>query len=100
MLYLAGKDNLILARDALIIGPLVVFIAARALQLTIPTIFLVAGVLLTFHALVLIGTVGSFTGAAYGVKIMVNLLFGIFLAGMLIVFPAEGPSRSCSPSGS
>lgn len=84
ILYLAGKDSLILVRDGLIIGPLVMLFAAKALRLEMPAIFLVAGALLAFHALVLIGTVGSFTGAAYGVKIMVNLLFGIFLAGMMI----------------
>jgi ABC-type antimicrobial peptide transport system permease subunit len=88
VLYLAGKDSLILARDGLIIGPLVVLFAAKALRLEMPRIFLVAGALLIFHALVLMGTVGSFVGAAYGVKIMINLLFGIFLAGMLI---APGP---------
>jgi hypothetical protein len=88
MLYLAGKDSLILVRDGLIIGPLVVLFAAKALRLEMPRIFLVAGALLIFHALVLIGTVGSFVGAAYGIKILINLLFGVFLAGMLI---APGP---------
>jgi hypothetical protein len=88
VLYLGGKDSLILARDGLIIGPLVVLFAARALRLQMPSIFLVSGALLAFHALVLIGTVGSFVGAAYGVKILVNLLFGILLAGMLV---APGP---------
>src|ERR1700754_3085577 len=88
VLYLGGKDSLILARDGLIIGPLVVLFTARALRLQMPAIFLVSGSLLAFHALVLIGTVRSFVGAAYGVKILVNLLFGILLAGMLI---APGP---------
>jgi hypothetical protein len=88
VLYLAGKDNFILVRDGLMIGPLVVLFAARAVRLEMPAVFMIAGALLTFHALVLIGTVGSFVGAAYGIKIMINLLFGIFLAGLLIA-----PSR-------
>ena len=88
VLYLAGKDSLILVRDGLIIGPLVVLFAARVLRLEKPTIFLVAGALLAFHAIVLMGTIGSFVGAAYGVKILVNLLFGVLLAGPLIA-----PSR-------
>ncbi len=88
VLYLAGKDNLILARDALIIGPLVLFAVARALRLAIPAIFLIAGVMLGFHAMILIGTIGSFTGAAYGVKVLINLLFGFLLAGLLVA-----PSR-------
>src|ERR1700722_6913128 len=48
VLYLAGKDSLILARDGLIIGPLVVLFAAKALRLEMPRIFLVAGALLIF----------------------------------------------------
>jgi hypothetical protein len=83
-LYLAGKDNLILVRDSLIFGPLVVLLVARALRLSFPRVFIVAGVLLLFHGMVLIGTVGSFTGVAYGVKILVNLLFGVLLAGLLV----------------
>ncbi len=88
VLYLTGKDYLIFGRDALILLPLVVLFSARALRLQMPTVFLIFGALLAFHAMVLIGTVGSFKGAAYGVKILINLLFGFFLAGMLIA-----PSR-------
>jgi hypothetical protein len=82
-LYLVGKDNFILARDALVLGPLIAILAARTMNLTIPPLFLIASGLLAFHALVLIGTTGSFTGAAYGVKIMINLLFGFLLADLL-----------------
>jgi hypothetical protein len=88
MLYLAGKDSAILARDSLIIIPLAVLFSAQALRLQRPTIFMVAGGLLLFHGIVLIGTVGSWTGFAYGVKILINLLFGILAAGLLI---APGP---------
>ena len=94
VLYLAGKDNLILARDGLIIGPLVVLFAARALRLEIPTILLVSGALLTFHAVVLIGTIGSFTGAAYGVKILVNLLFGVLLRRLADCAKPQGLQRA------
>jgi hypothetical protein len=84
VLYLVGADNMILARDALIIGPLILLFVARALKLTAQPLFLMVGVLLAFHSIVLIGTVGSFKGAAYGVKILINLLFGFLVAGGLI----------------
>jgi hypothetical protein len=88
-LYLAGKDSLILARDSLIIAPLLILFAARVLRLERPTIFIVAAGLIFFHGIVLIGTVGSWTGVAYGVKILINLLFGVLLAGLLIA-PGKG----------
>lgn len=84
LLYLVGADNMILARDALIMGPLVLLFVARALRLSAQPLFLTVGVLFAFHSIVLIGTVGSFKGAAYGVKIMINLLFGFLVAGGLI----------------
>ncbi len=84
VLYLAGADNMILARDALIIGPLILLFVARALRLTAQPLFLAVGVLLAFHSIVLMGTVGSFKGAAYGIKILINLLFGFLVAEGLI----------------
>lgn len=83
-LYVAGKDNLILARDGLILGPLVVLLAAYGLRLRLHPAFVLFGTLMAFHGLVLVGTIGSFTAAAYGVKILVNLLFGFFVAGLLL----------------
>jgi hypothetical protein len=83
-LYVSGKDNLILLRDGFILGSLSLLFAAYALRLRIHPAFLVFGTLMAFHGLVLIGTIGSFSAAAYGVKILINLLFGFFLAGLLI----------------
>jgi hypothetical protein len=90
VLYVAGKDSLLLARDSLIIGPLLAFMIARAMRLTFPMIFLVSGILLAFHAVVLMGTIGSFVGAAYGAKILINLLFGYL--------PAGAPAGAIAPS--
>src|SRR5882672_10112771 len=83
-LYNAGKDSLILLRDGLIIGPLALLGAAHALRLRVHPAFVVFGMLMAFHSLVLIGTIGSFSAAAYGVKILINVLFGFFVAGLLI----------------
>jgi hypothetical protein len=83
-LYLFGKDSLILLRDGLILGPLTLLFCAQALRLRLHPGFIVFAVLIAFHGIVAIGTVGSPLGTAYGVKILVNLLFGFFLASLLI----------------
>jgi len=46
--------------------------------------FVLFAILIVFHGLVLMGTIGSALGAAYGVKILVNVLFGFFAASLLI----------------
>ncbi len=84
LLNLIGKDSLILARDTLIIGPLVLLPMTRALKLSFPPVLMVIGALLAFHAIILIGNVGSLSGAVFGVKILINLVFGFLLAGLLI----------------
>lgn len=83
-LFLVGKDSLILLRDGLIIGPLAFLCAAQAMRLRLHAMFLLSGCLLAFHGLVLMGTVGSFPGAVYGAKVLMNLLFGFFAASLLI----------------
>jgi hypothetical protein len=83
-LFLAGKDSLILMRDGLIALPLCLLFAYYALQLRIHPAFVVAGAIFAFHGMVLFGTVGSLIGVAYGVKILLNALFGFFLATTLI----------------
>lgn len=90
-LYLEGRDNLILARDALMIGPLVLSAAAQAARLKPHPILLVSGLALAFHGLVLMGTIGSVSGVAYGAKVLMNLLFGFFVAGLLVA--PEGGTR-------
>lgn len=81
-LYLAGHDSLILLRDGLIALPLVLLAAAQAAQLRLHPAFIASGVVLAFHALVLMGTVGSHMGAIYGVKVLMNMLFGFFAGAM------------------
>lgn len=83
-LYLAGKDSLILLRDGLMAGPLLLLCAAQAGQLRLHPAFAAFGLAVGFHGLVLMGTVGSVMGVAYGVKILLNLLFGFFVAGILL----------------
>lgn len=83
-LYLVGKDSLILLRDGLMAGPLVWLCAVQGARFRLHPALAVSGVLLTFHALILIGNVGSIMGAIYGAKIMMNMLFGFFAAGLLL----------------
>lgn len=84
VLYLFGKDNLILLRDGLIVGPLALLFADQALRSRLHPAFVIFAVLIAFHGLVLMGTIGSALGVAYGAKILINLLFGFFLASLLL----------------
>ncbi|MDR3401551.1 MAG: hypothetical protein P4L99_03550 [Chthoniobacter sp.] len=83
-LFLAGKDSLILLRDGLMIGPLVLLFAVQVLRLRLQPAFWVSAILVLFHGLVLMGTIGSFSGVAFGIKVLMNLLFGFFAASLLI----------------
>lgn len=83
-LYLIGKDSLILIRDALMVAPMFFLAASQSFRLQLHSAFLVWAALMFFHAMVLVGTVGSPEGAVYGAKVVMNLLFGFFAAGLLI----------------
>jgi hypothetical protein len=83
-LYLVGKDSLILVRDALILTPLFFLAVTQSLRLQLSAAFTLWAVLLAFHGMVLVGTTGSLPGAVYGAKVLINLLFGFFVAGLLI----------------
>ncbi len=83
-LFMVGKDSLILMRDGLIIAPLFFLAASQSLRLQLHAGFVVWAVIMAFHAMVLVGTVGSPEGAVYGAKVVMNLLFGFFAASLLI----------------
>ncbi len=83
-LYLIGKDSLILIRDMLMVAPMFFLAASQAFRLQLHAAFMVWATLMAFHAMVLIGTVGSPEGAVYGAKVLMNLLFGFFAAGLII----------------
>jgi hypothetical protein len=75
-------------RDALIVAPLFLLAASLSLRLQLHAGFVLWAVLMAFHGMVLMGTVGSPEGAVYGAKVLINLLMGFFAAGLLI---APGP---------
>jgi len=84
-LYLVGKDSLILLRDGLMAGPLLLLCAAQGIrERRMNPVLALGGVLLAFHALILVGNVGSVMGAVYGAKIMLNMFFGFFAASLLL----------------
>ncbi|PKU23240.1 hypothetical protein [Telmatospirillum siberiense] len=66
------------------IGPLAVLGATQMTRLRLHPAFLIFGLILAFHGMVLMGTIGSIGGVAYGGKVLMNLLFGFFAAGLLI----------------
>jgi hypothetical protein len=83
ILYLGGKDSLILLRDGLIIAPLIVLFAVQASRLRVHPAIISFATLMAFHGVVLMGTIGSVLGVAYGIKILINLLFGYFAASLI-----------------
>jgi hypothetical protein len=84
-LYLVGKDSLILLRDGLMAGPLLLLCAAQGIMVRrMNPVLALGGMLLAFHALILVGNVGSVMGAVYGAKIMLNMFFGFFAASLLL----------------
>jgi hypothetical protein len=85
VLYLVGKDWAILVRDGLVLGPLAMLFVAQLARFKVNPAFLVFAALMAFHGVVTLGSVGSSTAVAYGIKILVNLLFGYMLAAALLV---------------
>jgi hypothetical protein len=83
-LFLAGKDSMIFLRDTLMIAPPLLLLISQAFRLKLHPVFIISFAVIVFHGLVLLGTVGSITGVVYGAKILMNLLFGFFVAGLLI----------------
>jgi hypothetical protein len=84
-LYLLGKDSLILLRDGLMAGPLLLLCLAQGIMdRRMNPVLALGGMLLAFHALILVGNVGSVMGAVYGTKIMLNMFFGFFAASLLL----------------
>ncbi len=83
-LFLVGKDWVILARDGLMILPVVLVSVSQMVRGRLDWSFVLFSGLIVFHGLVLVGTVGSVVGAAYGAKLLINLLTGFLLASQLV----------------
>ncbi len=87
-LYLVGADSIILLRDGLIIGPLLLLLAAQAFRTRVHPAYFVFGAIVALHGL--IGTLNFHTvlPAVYGAMLLVNVLFG-FIAARALVLPSR-----------
>ncbi len=85
-LYSIGRDDAILLRDLLLLGPLALLFAAQLLRGQVHPAFLTFGVVLAVHGAIATLNLGSYVPAVYGAKLLVNVLFG-FLAGTQLVRP-------------
>lgn len=86
LLYLGHADAAILVRDLLIFGPLAALVAWHAVRGIIHPAIVIFALLMSFHGLIIVGTSGSVGAAAYGVKVLVNLLFGV-VTGSIFLSP-------------
>jgi hypothetical protein len=87
-LYSIGKDNVILARDALIVGPLALLLAAQAFRLRVNPAFAVFAGIVMLHGAIARFNLHTILPAIYGAKLLVNVLFG-FIAGRQLMQPSR-----------
>jgi hypothetical protein len=87
-LYLIGQDNLILARDALIVLPLALLLVVQALRLRVNPAFAIFAGIVALHGAVANFNLHTAVPAIYGAKLLVNVLFG-FIAGRQLTQPSR-----------
>ena len=87
-LYSVGADSAILLRDGLIIGPLLLLLAAQAFRTRVHPAYLAFGVIVVLHGLIATLNFHTILPAVYGAKLLVNVLFG-FIAARALVLPSR-----------
>src|SRR5579862_7819551 len=79
---------MILARDALIVGPLALLLAAQAFRLRVNPAFAVFAGIVVLHGAIATFNLHTTLPAIYGAKLLVNVLFG-FIAGRQLMQPSR-----------
>ena len=82
-LYNVGADSAILLRDGLIVGPLALLLIAQAFRLRIHPAYVAFAAIVSLHGAIAYLNFGSEVPAIYGAKLLVNILFGFFIASRL-----------------
>ncbi len=82
-LYNISMDTAILARDALMVVPLVVLLTVQAFRLRVHPAFLAFGAIVFLHGTIATLNIGTSLPAIYGAKLLVNVLFGFIAARQL-----------------
>jgi hypothetical protein len=87
-LYSVGADSAILVRDGLIIGPLLLLLAAQAFRTRVHPAYLAFAAIVALHGLIATLNFHTVLPAVYGAKLLVNVLFG-FIAARALVLPSR-----------
>lgn len=87
-LYSVGHDDLIVLRDGLIIGPLLLLLAVQTFRLHIHPAFGVFAAIVAVHGAIATFNLHTTLPAIYGTKLLVNVLFG-FIAGRQLTQPSR-----------
>jgi hypothetical protein len=82
-LYSVGADDAILLRDVLIMAPLAVLLVAQAFRLHVHPAFGVLAGIVALHGVVAMLNLKTALPAVYGVKLLINVLFGFVAARQL-----------------
>ncbi|MGH7043938.1 MAG: hypothetical protein ACREFY_17675 [Acetobacteraceae bacterium] len=91
-LHLAGADDAIFVRDALLILPCLGLFAVQASRLRVHPAFLAFGAIIAVHGALMMANLRSYEAVAYGIKLLMGELFG-FIAGGLLVAPGRRTRR-------
>ncbi|WP_158929504.1 hypothetical protein [Acidisphaera sp. S103] len=87
-LYSVGHDDLILLRDGLIIGPLLLLLVMQTFRHHIHPAFAIFAGIVAVHGAIATFNLGTTLPAIYGTKLLVNVLFG-FIAGRQLTQPSR-----------
>ena len=83
-LYNVGLDSVILLRDGLLTVPLAVLLVTQAFRLRVhPAFFVFAGIIALHGTIATLNLHGTLP-AVYGIKLLVNVLFGFIVSRQLI----------------
>ena len=87
-LYNVGLSNAILLRDGLLVGPLVLLLAAQAFRYRVHPAFLAFGCIIALHGTISALNLHTTLPAIYGAKLLINVLFG-FIAARELTAPSR-----------
>ena len=87
-LYSVGANSVILLRDGLILGPLLILLVAQACRTRVHPAYFVFAAIVGLHGIISTLNFHTALPAIYGAMLMVNVLFG-FIAARVLVLPSR-----------
>src|SRR6185437_4713990 len=83
-LFSVGADSLILARDGLIVVPIVLLLIYQGFRTRVHPAFFAFAAIVGLHGLIATLNFHTSLPAIYGAKLMINVLFGFIAAKQLL----------------